>query len=128
MAASVSPPSPANPDRCERAEEVVELTLDTRGRERAGAFEQALCPSAVTAYPRAYPTASPRARRSDLHLGAELDDPIRRQVHEVGDRRRVAMHVGEQLLAPWRHAGAQRGNDRAARQEVRGAHRVEFEA
>ena len=64
----------------------------------------------------------------DLDLRAELDDAGRRQAQEVGRGRGVAVHAGEQFLAPVGHAAVERRDDDVARQEVRGLHVLDHAA
>ena len=46
------------------------------------------------------------AAGSDLHLRAEFDHPIGRQVEEVGSARGLLRHRDEELVLPQRHAGS----------------------
>src|SRR3989344_4489055 len=66
--------------------------------------------------------------RSDLHLRAQFDHAVGRQAQEVGHARSVAVHAGEQLLAPGQHAAPDRRDHDVAREEVAGLHVVDLHA
>src|SRR5579885_2438884 len=71
---------------------------------------------------------TPYSPPSNLHLRAELDQPVARNAEECGGGARVAREEGEQLVAPQRHAGPIGGDHGFAADEERRVHQVEIQS
>src|SRR4051794_28875303 len=65
---------------------------------------------------------------SNLHLTAELDHPVGRQLEEFHRAFRVAEHPGEQFLAPDSHSGPGRSEKGLPRKEEAGIHHLALRA
>src|SRR3546814_13085891 len=68
-------------------------------------------------------TADQPGRRLDLDLRPQFHQPVPWNPEEPRRRRRVAVHEGEQLVAPDRHAAASPGDHRLAARKGGGVHR-----
>src|SRR5690606_17399669 len=72
--------------------------------------------------------ASHDHRGSDLHLCAQFHQPVARNAEETSSRGRIAVHEGEQLVTPDRHATVRAGDDGFTAGEKGGVHRIEIDA
>ena len=64
---------------------------------------------------------------SDLDLGAELDDTVRRDAEKLGRPRRNAYQSGIEALAPPRHPGTRTRFDVSATDKERELIRIKFQ-